>query len=97
MGGHQNICKILTALILSFQYDIMAYLYIENKITSFAKLTDMGGNWEFSSQKMDMDGNGNFLQNKILIWMDMDLVKRGGVEWVSKFCLVVCGIFGRHD
>ena len=51
-------------LILSLQYDIMAYLYIENKITSFAKLTDMGGNWEFSSQKTDMDGNGEFSTKK---------------------------------
>ena len=25
---------------------------------------------------------------KIRIWMDMDLAKQGGVEWVSKFCPV---------
>ena len=38
----------------------MAYLYIEHKITSFAKLTDMGGNEEFSTKKMDMGENGEF-------------------------------------
>ena len=40
---------------------------------SFYKLTDMGGNGTFE---------------KIRIWMDMDLAKRGGEEWVSKLCPV---------
>ena len=39
----------------------MAYLYIEHKITDFAKLTDIGGNGEFSTQKMDMVEMGNIL------------------------------------
>ena len=46
------------------QYEKMAYLYIENKITSFAKLTDMGGNGEFSTQKWIRVEMGNFLQKK---------------------------------
>ena len=66
----------------------MAYLYIENKITSFAKLTDMGGNWEFSSQKNGYGWKWGIFYKKILILLDMDLAKRGGVEWVSKFCPV---------
>ena len=47
-----------SAPVLSLPYEIMAYLYIEHKITGFAKLTDMGGKREFSTQKMDMVGNG---------------------------------------
>ena len=31
--------NIPTALIISLQYEIMAYLYIEHKITGFSKLT----------------------------------------------------------
>ena len=63
----------------------MVYLYIEHKITGLAKLTDIGGNGEFSTQKWKWLETGNFLP-KTRIWMDMDLAERGGVEWVSKFC-----------
>ena len=42
---------------------------------------------EFSTQKWIWVEMGNFLQKK-RIWMDMDLAKRDGVEWVSKFCPV---------
>ena len=36
---YQNVCRIPTALILSLQYEMMTYLYIEHKITGFSKLT----------------------------------------------------------
>ena len=73
------------ALILSLQCEIMTYLYIEHKITGFAKFIggnrefctqklDMGGNWEFSTQNLDMDG--------------LDLARTGWSGVVSKFCPV---------
>ena len=51
-------------LILFLQYEITAYLYIEYKITGFSKLTDVGVDGEFSTQKMDRFGWkwGFFLQ-----------------------------------
>ena len=68
-----------TVLILSLQYETMVYLYIEHNIRGFAKLTDVGGNGEFSTPKMDMGGNGEFSTKKsgygwIWIWPN-------GVEW----------------
>ena len=63
----------------------MAYLYIEHKVTGFAKLSDIGGSGEFRTKKWIWVELGIFYQ-EILIWMDMDLAGRGGVEWVSEFC-----------
>ena len=45
------ICPVPTGLILSFQYEIVTYLYIEHKITGFTKLPDTGGYGEFFYQK----------------------------------------------
>ena len=70
---YSYVFRIHTVLILSLQYDKMAYLYIEHKITGFAKFTDMGGNGEISIKKS--------VYGWIWIWPN-------GVEWVSKFCLV---------
>ena len=46
-------------------------MWVETGEISTKKKTDMGGN------------GGIFYQNKIRIWMDMDLAERSGVEWVS--------------
>ena len=47
--------------IISFQYEIVPYLYTEHKITGFAKLTDIGGNGEYSTKKWIWLEMGNFL------------------------------------
>ena len=55
----------------------MAYLYIQHKITSFAKLTDMGGNGEFSIKKWIWVEMGNFLKKN----PDIDGYGYGQTEW----------------
>ena len=65
----------------------MAYLYIEHKSTSFAKLTDMGGNGEFSTEKWIWVEIGNFLQKT-----DMDGYGSGQTGWSG----VVLEIFPRE-
>ena len=56
----------------------MTYLYIEHKIPSFAKLTDMGGNGEFSTQKNGYGGNWEFSATKN---PDMDGYGSGQTGW----------------
>ena len=65
------------APIISLQYEVMAYLSVEHKITGFAKLTDVCGNGEFSTQKWIWVEMGNFLPST----PDMDGYGSGRTGW----------------
>ena len=64
------ICPVPTGLILSFQYEIVTYLYIEHKITGFTKLPDTGGYGEFFTKKAGY--------KRVWIWPSG--VERGGSQ-----------------
>ena len=53
------ICPVPTGLILSFQYEIVTYLYIEHQITGFTKLPDTGGYGELFTKKPGINGYGS--------------------------------------
>ena len=63
-------CPVPTGLILSFQYEIVTYLYIEHKITGFTKLPDTGGYGEFFTKKAGY--------KRVWIWPSG--VERGGSQ-----------------
>ena len=59
----------------------MAYLYIENKITSFAKLADMGGNGEFSSKTNGYGWKWGIFYKKNISWYGWICIWPNRVEW----------------
>ena len=84
---YQNVCRLPTALILSLQYEIMAYLY---SIKSQFFKVDVGISVE-TGNFLPKNGYGwiwRIFYRKIRIWMEMDPAERGGVERVSELCPV---------